>query len=110
MSVPRRRRLRKLTPGESVGPALLDFDDLTELVLQLEIPLGTVDLDMRELVELRAGSVLRLNRLTGESVDVTVNGTPIARAEIRVQGEKFAVRITEILGTPVLDESTEETE
>jgi len=108
VSVPRKRRLRKLVPGESAGPALLDLRDLGELMLRLEIPLGSVDVDVRELLELRAGSVLRLDRLTGESVDVTVNGTPIARAEVRVQGERFAVRITEILGTPVLDGPEEE--
>jgi flagellar motor switch protein FliN len=99
----RRRRLRKLTPTGPSGPALLELGDLSELVMHLEVPLGAVELRMGELPELAVGSVLQLDRLTGESVDVTANGTPIARAEIRVHGENFAVRITEILGTPPLD-------
>jgi flagellar motor switch protein FliN len=77
---------------------LFTLDALGDVPLRLEAPLGCVDTDVRGILSLQAGSVLMLDRLTGESVPVTANGTAIAKGEVRVHGERFAVRITEILG------------
>jgi flagellar motor switch protein FliN len=96
----KRRRTRRA--------ALLALDDFGETDLHLEVPLGSLELDVRELLELRVGSLLQLDRLTGDFLDVTVNGTLIARGEVRMHGEKFAVRLTEILGTATPDASGEE--
>jgi flagellar motor switch protein FliN/FliY len=85
-------------PGGSAGPPLLHLDDLSDLVVRVEVPLGKVEVDVRELLALRVGCVLRLDRLTGEAVDVLANGTPVAAGEVRVHGEKLAVRITQIRG------------
>ena len=102
------RTLPELTRTEGAGTHLLSLNDLAELVLHLEVPLGTVELDLRRLLGLHVGSVLHLDRLTGESLEVTVNGTLIARGEVRVHGERYAVRITEIPKPPSLDEIEEE--
>ncbi len=75
-------------------------DALGDVPLRLEAPLGCVDTSLREILDLAPGSVLMLDRLTGESIPVTANGTPVAKGEVRVHGERFAVRITEILGRP----------
>jgi len=99
----RRRRLRRLSRTGSAGPALLRLEDLSGTVLLLEVPLGSVEITLRDLLALEVGSVLRLDRLTGEPLDVTAHGTPVARGEVRVQGERFAVRLTEILGAGALD-------
>lgn len=89
----------------SGGSRLFALGDLSGLACTVEVPLGSVQVDVRRLVHLREGSILRLERTTGEPLDVTVNGTPIARGEVRVQGERFAVRITEILEAPRHEDS-----
>jgi flagellar motor switch protein FliN len=79
------------------GPAVLHLADLHDLALSVEVPLGSVDLDLRAFLELQEGSVLQTDRQTGEPLEITVNGTPIARGEVRIHGEWFAIRVTEIL-------------
>ncbi len=58
-----------------------------------------------ETLELRVGSVLKLDRLAGEPVDLLVNGTPIAHGEVVVADEQFGLRVTEIVegDTPEAD-------
>ena len=51
-----------------------------------------------ETLELHQGSVITLNRMAGEPMDMLVNGTPIARGEIVVVDEQFGLRVTEVLG------------
>jgi flagellar motor switch protein FliN/FliY len=77
---------------------LFTLESLVDITLQIEAPLGTVQTNLGEILSLTAGSIVMLDRLTGESVPVTANGTPIAKGEVRVHGDRFAVRITEILG------------
>lgn len=79
---------------------LFTMDALGDVPLDVEAPLGCVETSLREILELAPGSVLMLDRLTGESVPLTANGTLIAKGEVRVHGERFAVRVTEILGRP----------
>ena len=78
--------------------SLFTLDALGDVPLRLEAPLGTVEADLRDILSLSAGSILMLDRLTGEAITLTANGTPIAKGEVRVHGERFAVRITEVLG------------
>jgi flagellar motor switch protein FliN len=79
---------------------LFTLESLGDVCFTIEAPLGTVQTHIREVLSLATGSIVMLDRLTGESVPVTANGTPIAKGEVRVHGERFAVRITEILGRP----------
>ncbi len=51
-----------------------------------------------ETLELRQGSIITLNRMAGEPVDLLVNGTAIARGEVVVIDEQFGLRVTEVLG------------
>jgi flagellar motor switch protein FliN/FliY len=78
-------------------PPLLNLSQVADLPFVLDAPLGSLELDVRGLLDLRPGSVLQLDRFTGEPLEITVNGTPIARGEVRIHGERFAVRVTEIL-------------
>ena len=81
-----------------VGKPLFTLEGLADVALRVEVPLGVVETTLRELLTLAPGKVLMMDRLTGESLPLTANGTTIAKGEIRVHGERFAVRITEICG------------
>lgn len=89
--------LPELTSSSEKKPPLFTLARLGDLPFTLEAPLGSLELDVRGLLSLRTGSVLQLDRFTGEPLEITVNGTPIARGEVRIHGEHFAVRVTEIL-------------
>lgn len=90
--------LPEFTPAAGPGGApILHMHDLNDMPLSVEVPLGSVDLDLRTFLELQPGSVLQTDRQTGEPLEITVNGTPIARGEVRIHGEWFAIRVTEIL-------------
>lgn len=91
--------LPALAPVKRPGAKpLFTLESLLDITLQIEAPLGTVQTHLSEILSLATGSIVMLDRLTGESVPVTANGTPIAKGEVRVHGDRFAVRITEILG------------
>jgi flagellar motor switch protein FliN len=75
------------------GPALLNLD------LPVSISLGRASLEFRELLRLSTGSVIELDRMLGESVDVTINGSVIARGEIVVVEGNYGVRIQDVSGT-----------
>jgi flagellar motor switch protein FliN/FliY len=74
------------------GPALLNLD------LPVSISLGRARLEFRELLRLSTGSVVELDRMLGESVDVTINGSVIARGEIVVVEGNYGVRIQDVSG------------
>jgi flagellar motor switch protein FliN/FliY len=105
---PRTSPLPDLTPAAGPAPAIFDLERLSGIRLRVEVPLGHSHLDLRELLALRPGAVLPLDRTTGEPLEIVVNGTTIASGEVRVQGERFAIRVTEILGAPRRKELTGE--
>lgn len=74
---------------------LLDF--LGDVPLQISIELGRTNLTIGELVSLRRGAVVELDKLAGELVDVLANGMLIARGEVVVVNDYFSVRVTEIV-------------
>jgi flagellar motor switch protein FliN/FliY len=85
--------------AESQGAGtLFDVATLGHLALRVEVPLGCLEMGVSDLLEMGTGSVLPLDTQTGESLEILVNGTPVARGEVRIHGEHFAVRVTEILG------------
>ena len=68
-----------------------------DLELPIAIELGRTRMLIRDLVRLGAGSIIELNKLSGEPVDLYVNEKKFARGEVVVIDENFGVRITEIL-------------
>lgn len=76
----------------------LSVDDLHEVRLHVTAELGRCTLLVREVLELKQGSVLPLNRMAGEMVDICINNVPLARGEAVVIGDTLHVRITEIFG------------
>jgi flagellar motor switch protein FliN len=70
---------------------------LIDVALEVSVELGRSHMSIGEILGLRTGSVIELDKLAGEPVDVSVNGTLIARGEVVVVDEKFGVRITEVV-------------
>lgn len=75
----------------------IDLDSLHDVELDLKIELGRAELLIDEVLQLQEGSVVPLDKLAGDPVDVLVNGQLIARGEVLVLNDNFCVRIAEIL-------------
>lgn len=74
------------------------IDLLRDVPLTVTAELGRTKMLVREILKLSAGSVVELEKLTGEPVDILVNGKVIARGEVVAVAENFGVRITEVVG------------
>ena len=79
------------------------MDLLHDVEMGVTAELGRTRMTVRDLLALTPGSVVELDRAAGSPVDVLVNGTLIARGEVVVIDEEFAIRISEIIGTRALD-------
>jgi flagellar motor switch protein FliN/FliY len=77
-------------------PGGSDISLLLDVPLQVTVELGRTQLKIRNVLELVPGSIVELDKLAGEPVDVLVNGKPIARGEVVVIDEEFGVRITDV--------------
>jgi flagellar motor switch protein FliN/FliY len=77
-----------------------DLQRLSAIPVEVSVELGRSKMTVGETLELHPGSVVTLNRMAGEPMDMLVNGTPIARGEIVVVDEQFGLRVTEVLGGP----------
>ena len=74
-----------------------DLRRLSAVPIDLSVEVGRTRMTVGETLELREGSVITLDRMADEPVDVLVNGTPIARGEVVVIDEQFGLRLTHIL-------------
>jgi flagellar motor switch protein FliN/FliY len=85
---------------QSAGPSAdhLVVHDLKNVRLTLTADLGEASLTVRDILELREGSVIPLSKLAGETTDLYVNGIPLARGEVVVIADALHVRISEVLG------------
>lgn len=84
--------------GDGVsGPSETDLRRLSNVPMELSVEIGRAHMTVGETLQLRAGSVITLERLAGEPVDLLVNGTPIARGEVVVVDEQFGLRVSEII-------------
>jgi flagellar motor switch protein FliN/FliY len=81
---------------ESQDELNLNLDFILDIPLHVTVELGRTKLAIQDLLKIGAGSVVALNKLVGEPLDVLVNGKPVARGEVVVVNEKFAVRLTDI--------------
>ena len=100
-------------PADPVGvppnpEAGADLRRLSDVLMELSVEIGRTRMTVGEMLQLRAGSIVTLERLAGEPVDLLVNGTPIARGEVVIVDEQFGLRVTEIVeGDPVTAELSE---
>jgi flagellar motor switch protein FliN len=75
----------------------LDF--LKDVDVRLSVELGRTEMKLKDVLALGEESVVMLDRLTDELLDVHVNGTVIARGEVIAEGNRFGLRIVELLGS-----------
>jgi flagellar motor switch protein FliN/FliY len=78
------------------APGGSDISLLLDVPLQVTVELGRTEMRIRNVLELVPGSIIELDKLAGEPVDVLVNGKQIARGEVVVIDEEFGVRITDV--------------
>lgn len=93
-----RYRLEDLI-GEGGPPEKVSMDLLRDVTLDLKIELGRTRLNLDEILQLRRGSVVTLDKLAGDPVDVYVNGRLVARGEVLVLNDNFCVRVAELVGS-----------
>lgn len=77
--------------------SLQDFDMILDIPVQITVELGRTRISIRNLLQLAHGSVVELDGLAGEPMDVMVNGTLIAQGEVVVVNDKFGIRLTDII-------------
>lgn len=73
------------------------LDVILEIPVSLSMEIGRTNISIRNLLQLNQGSVVELDRLAGEPMDVMVNGTLIAHGEVVVVNEKFGIRLTDVI-------------
>lgn len=73
------------------------FDMILDIPVNLTVELGRTKISIRNLLQLAHGSVVELEGMAGEPMDVLVNGTLIAQGEVVVVNEKFGIRLTDII-------------
>ena len=75
----------------------VNLDVVLDIPVNISMEIGRTRISIRNLLQLNQGSVVELDRLAGEPMDVLVNGTLIARGEVVVVNEKFGIRLTDII-------------
>jgi flagellar motor switch protein FliN/FliY len=75
----------------------LNLDVVLDIPVTLSMEVGRSRISIRNLLQLNQGSVVELERATGEPLDVYVNGTLIAHGEVVVVNEKFGIRLTDVI-------------
>ncbi len=74
----------------------INLDFILDIPLLVTVELGRARFPIQDLLKIGEGSVMELNKLVGEPLEVLVNGKPVARGEVVVVNEKFALRLTDI--------------
>ncbi|WP_298448033.1 flagellar motor switch protein FliN [uncultured Marinobacter sp.] len=82
------------TTGSATPP---DLDVILDIPVSISMEVGNTQIPIRNLLQLNQGSVIELDRLAGEPLDVLVNGTLIAHGEVVMVNEKFGIRLTDVI-------------
>lgn len=78
--------------GEKIEPRLLG-----DIPVQVTVELGTTELSLKEILELAEGSIVELNRLAGEPLDLKVGGQLVAQGEVVAVDDSYGLRITNVV-------------
>jgi flagellar motor switch protein FliN/FliY len=88
---------KPLAGGESASATGTDIDLIMDVPVQLTVELGRTRLTIKNLLQLGQGSIVELEALAGEPMDIFVNGYLIAQGEVVVVEEKYGIRLTDII-------------
>ena len=83
---------REITPKEK-----RKLDTILDIPVTISMEVGRSNISIRNLLQLNQGSVVELDRVAGEPLDVLVNGTLIAHGEVVVVNDKFGIRLTDVI-------------
>lgn len=93
-----RASLDDLEPsGEGPEDEDVNLDVILDIPVTLSMEIGRTKISIRNLLQLNQGSVVELDRLAGEPMDVMVNGTLVAHGEVVVVNERFGIRLTDVV-------------
>ena len=87
----------KLNPGPGSAGSAHDIDLVLDIPVQVSVELGRTRLPIRSILQLAQGSVVELDGIAGEPLNVLVNGCLVAQGEVVVVNEKFGIRLTDIV-------------
>ncbi|MGE5470037.1 MAG: flagellar motor switch protein FliN [Bacteroidota bacterium] len=79
------------------GGMMNELDMILDIPVQITVELGRTKITIKNLLQLAHGSVVELDAMAGEPMDVLVNGTLIAQGEVVVVNDKFGIRLTDII-------------
>jgi len=83
--------------GGGGGSMMNELDMILDIPVQITVELGRTKITIKNLLQLAHGSVVELDAMAGEPMDVLVNGTLIAQGEVVVVNDKFGIRLTDIV-------------
>nr|WP_233143786.1 flagellar motor switch protein FliN [Colwellia chukchiensis] len=84
--------------GEAItGEEKRKLDAILDIPVTISMEVGRSNISIRNLLQLNQGSVVELDRVAGEALDVLVNGTLIAHGEVVVVNDKFGIRLTDVI-------------
>ncbi len=89
--------LDQLEDTASDSNATPQLDVILDIPVKISMEVGATNMPIRKLLQLNKGSVIELERLAGDPLDVLVNGTLIAHGEVVVVNEKFGIRMTDVV-------------
>ena len=75
----------------------VSLDAIVDIPVTLSVEIGHTQISIRNLLQLNQGSVVELDRLAGEPLDVHINGTLVAHGEVVVVNDKFGIRLTDVV-------------
>jgi len=90
-------QMSELTDDSKVAASNENIDVILDIPVTLSLEVGTTVIAIRNLLQLNQGSVIELDRLAGEPLDVKVNNTLIAHGEVVVVNEKYGIRLTDVM-------------
>jgi flagellar motor switch protein FliN/FliY len=86
----------ELSPARGTEPPQ-ELDFILDLPLEVSVEIGRTKMLIKDLLKLTQGSIIELDRIAGEPVDIYVNGKLMAKGEVVVVNDRFGVRVTEII-------------
>lgn len=98
----------ELPRGAAGGAGQLNLDLIMDVRLALTLEVGRTRISVRNLLALTQGSVVELDKLAGEPLDVLVNGTLVAHGEVVVVNDKFGIRLLDVVSPEKRVESLKE--
>ncbi len=88
---------KPLNESAKPGDGDVKLDVILDIPVTIAMEIGRTQLSIRNLLQLNQGSIVELDRLAGEPMDVLVNGTLVAHGEVVVVNEKFGIRLTDVI-------------